>query len=187
MIKLMRNLIYSQARRLVFAVLLACGLAHQAQAQQTDFTFQSHLRTRPKSWCERRRLELGRCYAEGHGVSRDYAKAVENLNQSAAQGYAPAQTALGSFYAHGLGVKQDYATALEWYRKAAVQGDPLAQYSMGYAYAYGKGVPTNFDEAVKWWEKAGQQGQRYAQNALGQFYFHGAYPGDTNHAEHGVR
>ena len=161
-------------------MLLACGIAHNAQTQETNFNFQAIFES-AQNHDAKAQFELGRRYTQGDGVSRDYAKAVEYLNQSAAQGYAPAQTGLGSCYAHGLGVKQDYVTALEWYRKAAAQGNPLAQYSMGYAFAYGKGMPTNIEEAIKWWEKAGEQGQKYAQNALGQFYFHGAYPGDTNH------
>ena len=123
---------------------------------------------------------LARRYANGLGVSRDYAKAVEYLRQAAGQGYAAAETGLGSCYAHGEGVGLDYAEAVQWYRKAAVQGDSLAQYCLGYAYAQGKGVPENMKEAVAWWQKSAAQGQVYAQNALGQFYCFGDHFGDTN-------
>jgi len=124
---------------------------------------------------------LGRHYADGLGVPKDYVKAVTYLRQSASQEYAPAQTSLGSCYAHGLGVKQDYVEAIRWYRKAAAQGDPLAEYSLGYACAHGKGAPQDIDAALEWWRKSAEQGQVYAQNALGQFYLHGEHPGDTNH------
>jgi len=123
---------------------------------------------------------LARHYADGLGVPRDYAKAVEYLRQAAGQGYAAAETGLGSCYAHGEGVEQDYTEAIHWYRQAAAQGDALAQYCLGYAYAQGKGVPKNMKEAIAWWQKSAEQGQVYAQNALGQFYYYGEYPGDTN-------
>jgi uncharacterized protein len=124
---------------------------------------------------------LAKHYADGIGIARDDAAAVDYLRRAAAQGYAPAQTGLGSCYAHGLGVTQDLAEALQWYRKAAAQGEPLAEYCLGYACAFGKGITTNYDEAVQWWQKSAEQGQVYAQNALGQFYLNGGYPGDTNH------
>jgi uncharacterized protein len=124
---------------------------------------------------------LARHYADGLGVPRDDAKAVEYLRQAAGQGYAPAETGLGSCYAHGQGVKQDYGEAIQWYRKAASQGDPLAEYGLGYAYAQGKGVNKDIKAALNWWRKSAEQGQVYAQNALGQLYFRGEHPGDTNH------
>lgn len=124
---------------------------------------------------------LGRQYANGEGVPRDYAKAFEYLSQSANQGYAPAQTALGSCYALGDGTRRDYTVAVEWYRKAAAQGDPLGEYCVGYAFAHGKGVSEDMNAAVDWWQKAAAQGQVNAENALGQFYFHGESANDTNH------
>src|ERR1035437_263726 len=84
--------------------------------------------------------ELGRCYARGTGVPRDYAKAAEYLRKSATQGYVYAQTDVGSYYARGLGVNKDIQEALKWYRKAASRGDALAEYCLGYAYSYGDGV-----------------------------------------------
>lgn len=71
---------------------------------------------------------LGLMYADGHGVPRDDAKAVELWHKAAGQGYAPAQFTLGFVYANGKkGVPKDEAKAAEWYQKAAEQGDARAQ------------------------------------------------------------
>jgi TPR repeat protein len=123
---------------------------------------------------------LARDYANGKGVTRDYARAIDYARQAAAHGYAPAETGLGAFYARGLGVPQDFAEALQWYRKAAAQGDSLAEYSLGSAYAHGDGVSKDMSQALKWWQLSAAQGQVYAENALGQFYFQGEHYGDTN-------
>ncbi|HEV2436188.1 MAG TPA: tetratricopeptide repeat protein [Verrucomicrobiae bacterium] len=124
---------------------------------------------------------LARHYADGQGVPRDYAKAVDFLHQAAGQGYVPAETGLGSCYAQGQGVKQDYTEAVRWYLKAAEHGDALAEYCLGYAYAHGTGAPRNLNDTLTWWQKSAEQGQVYAQNALGQLYLYGEHPGDTNH------
>jgi TPR repeat protein len=116
---------------------------------------------------------LGRLYAKGDGVPKDYAKAAEYFRQSAAQGYAWAQNNLGAFYAQGLGVPQDYSEAVKWFRKAADQGDPLAQCSLGLSYSLGRGVPTNITEALKWYQLAAAQNQPDALLALGGLYLGG--------------
>jgi hypothetical protein len=71
---------------------------------------------------------LGLMYADGHGVPRDYVKAVQWWQMAAEQGLANAQSALGFIYANGkCGVPKDEAKAVHWYQQAAQQGDAAAQ------------------------------------------------------------
>merc|ERR1712070_761672 len=79
----------------------------------------------------RAQFNLGTLYHHGHGVSQDYARAVEWYRKSANQGDADAQLSLGLMYYHGHGVSQDNARAVEWYRKSANQGDAMAQCNLG--------------------------------------------------------
>jgi TPR repeat protein len=69
---------------------------------------------------------LGSMYANGDGVSRDYAAAVSWSRKAADQGNAHAQSDLALMYFNGRGVLKDYAAALCWARKAADQGDARA-------------------------------------------------------------
>ncbi len=116
---------------------------------------------------------LGVCYANGEGVARDDAKAVEWYRLAAEQGYVPAQYNLGVCYANGKGVARDDAAAVKWYAKAAEQEDALAQYILGVCYANGRGVEWNEAEAAKWYAKSAEQGLANAQNNLGWCYANG--------------
>jgi TPR repeat protein len=66
-------------------------------------------------------------YENGHGVTKDEAKAVEWYQKSAEQGHDSAQLLLGNMYEFGKGVAKDEATAMKWYRKSAAQGNAEAQ------------------------------------------------------------
>jgi len=71
---------------------------------------------------------LGLMYADGHGVPRDYVKAMHWWHMAAEQGLANAQSTLGFMYANGKGgVPKDEAKAVYWYEQAAEQGDAKAQ------------------------------------------------------------
>jgi TPR repeat protein len=61
-------------------------------------------------------------YANGEGVPKDAAKAVEWYRKAAEQGNAHAQFNLARMYDVGEGVPKDTAKAVEWHRKAAEQG-----------------------------------------------------------------
>jgi hypothetical protein len=116
---------------------------------------------------------MGKLYAKGDGVPKDFGKAVEYYRRSAVQGYARAQNNLGAFYARGWGVTQDFAEALKWFRKAAEQGDPAAEFSFGMYNELGLGTASNQVEAVKWYQRAAEQNQPEAQLALGNLYLFG--------------
>jgi hypothetical protein len=74
-------------------------------------------------------------YANGQGVTKDEAEAVNWWRKSAEQGNADAQFNLGLSYDNGLGVTKDEAEAVKWYRKAAEQGNANAQSNLGFMYA----------------------------------------------------
>merc|ERR1711865_500781 len=83
---------------------------------------------------------LGFMYHNVHGVSQDYARAVEWFTKGADQGNAGAQANLGLMYKNGYGVSQDYARAVEWFTKAADQGNAGALSNLGLMYKNGYGV-----------------------------------------------
>lgn len=67
--------------------------------------------------------DLGDCYANGWGVTRDPAQAVTWYLKAADQKNADAQGQLGQMYEAGEGVQQDFAKAFMWYSLAAAVHD----------------------------------------------------------------
>ena len=59
-------------------------------------------------------FRLGKMYADGDQIPRDYAKAVDYYTAAARAGNAIAQHNLGAMRASGRGVKRDYAEGLAW-------------------------------------------------------------------------
>jgi len=74
---------------------------------------------------------MGRLYADGLGVQKSRRKAMELWQQSAVQGYAPAQYSLGWMYFHGTGVMTDFKEGCRWMRAAGEQGvqEAINQYN----------------------------------------------------------
>ncbi len=129
---------------------------------------------------------LGKMYASGDGVGRDYAKAAELFQSSAEQGYAPAMADLGDLYFDGRGVRQDRHEALRWYRQAAEKGDPDGEYDYGLAFHDGDtGHKPDFNTAMMWFAKAASQGHAAALNMIG--YMHDLGEGVHEDAEEAVR
>ena len=106
---------------------------------------------------------LGFMYANGVGVSEDYAEAARWYRLAAEQGDASAQYNLGLMYANGDGVPEDDAEAVRWYRLAAEQGLAEAQSKLGLMYHYGEGVPEDHVLAYMWYNLAAAQGNEIAQ------------------------
>ena len=74
-------------------------------------------------------FNLGVMYAQGEGVSQDFAQAISLWEQAAAQKHDSAVTAqfyLGVIYHDGRGISQDFSQAKEWYRKACDNGNQQA-------------------------------------------------------------
>lgn len=104
----------------------------------------------------------------GTGPGRSDASAVSDIERSAQQGYAPAQTVFGYLYENGIYLTGSPGQAVEWYRKAAQQGDGIAQYALGRAYF--NAILGDKAEGRKWLKSASDQGNPFAQYLLGRVF-----------------
>jgi len=117
--------------------------------------------------------EVGRCYASGEGVNKDFQEAVKWFRMAAEQNDKQAQFNLGACYAFGHGVTQNNNEAVKWYRLAAEKGSAEAQSNLGWCFINGTGVVKDFTEAARLFKLAAEQGFAEAQNNLGECYLNG--------------
>ena len=101
----------------------------------------------------RDRMRLGLRYAMGDGVKADDITAQKWFQQSAEEGYAPAQVGLASMKAFESDV-QDIPTAIAWLRKAAQQDNVQAQTELARLLQSGTEGGNNPEEAETWQKKA---------------------------------
>lgn len=113
---------------------------------------------------------IGDCYRVGHGVDKDYNKALIWYKKSADQGYAEAQCKIGDCYFSGSGVDKDYNKAFIWYKKSADKGYAKAMFMVGYAYSYGQGVQEDDKMAERYLLSAAYKGYSRAYFSLGVLY-----------------
>ncbi|NLC23574.1 MAG: SEL1-like repeat protein [Oxalobacter sp.] len=99
-----------------------------------------------------------------------YAEAVKWYAQSAAQGYAPAQSALGLACARGVAGKADEETAAIWYARAAKQGYAEARYQLAILYVNGLGVQKDEAKALGLFIWAAEHEHSEAQRLLAAMY-----------------
>jgi TPR repeat protein len=115
-------------------------------------------------------FSLANRYADGRGVPKDVARAVELYQNAIAQGYTDAMFNLGWMYEHAEGVAEDKAKAFALYMQAAKADDSAGQYRVGYCYRNGIGVEQNFAEAVVWFKKAKSNDNSDAEVQLKEMY-----------------
>lgn len=151
---------------ILIAVVLTANFSLQAQ-NAGDY------RTAANKGDKYAQYNLGVCYLNGTGCTKDDQQAVYWLTKSANQGFVYAQYNLGLCYDKGLGVAQDYKQAAYWYTKSANQGDASSQVNLGAYYEKGKGVAQDFKQAVYWYTKAANQGNSMAQYNLAKCYYNG--------------
>ena len=65
-------------------------------------------------------------YANGQGVTQDYAEALKWFRLAAERGDPSAQYALGLMYQSGRGLSRDYILAHLWFDLSAAQGTKIA-------------------------------------------------------------
>jgi uncharacterized protein len=70
---------------------------------------------------------LGACYSNSEGVTRDWKEAARWFRKAAEQDNAPAQYNLGNCYIRGAGVADDLVEAYKWELLAARRGDEDAR------------------------------------------------------------
>jgi TPR repeat protein len=90
---------------------------------------------------------VGACFAEGLGVTRDPALAIRWLTLAAEHGDPVGGRNLAAAYFKGEEVAQDYARAAELYRAAAVAGDAPAQDMLSWMLMEGEVVPPDLAAA----------------------------------------
>ena len=116
---------------------------------------------------------LGVCYLDGKGVTKEPAEAANWFRKAADLGNQDAPDDLGDLYQDGIGVAKDEAAAAGWYRKGAERGDGNAMNSLAACYWRGQGVAKSPRDAINWWKKAADTGNDNAkknlQMALGKF------------------
>jgi TPR repeat protein len=135
---------------------------------------------RAQPWLLTRIAEL---YAEGKGVDKNPARAVDLLNKAAAKGFAPAKTQLGLSYQKGIGVVEDHRTAAQLFREAAEEGDSKAMAVLGVAYLGGDGVEKDEARGCDLVRKAAETGDAEAQSTLSLMYEIGGFGIEPDYAE----
>jgi TPR repeat protein len=70
---------------------------------------------------------VGRMYATGSGVEKDYVEAFNWYKRAAKAGNTDAMYALGEAYEHGTGVREDIQQAVNWYDQATLRGNKAAK------------------------------------------------------------
>ena len=144
--------------------------AHMSVEDSKRSATQSEVLAKAKAGDAASQEAVGLAYANGKGVTKDYAQAADWFRKAADQGFEKAQHNLAVCYENGQGVPQDYTKAAMWYRKAAEQGNAESQYKIGVMYALGQGVPRDHAQGAIWSRKAAEQGNVNAQFNIGLLY-----------------
>jgi len=117
--------------------------------------------------------QLGNLYKLGEDIEKDYVRAVNWYELSAAQGNHNAMYNLGLMYQNGFGVKQNYDAAFSWLNKSATSGFDLAQKKLGEIFSGNPKVKGNEYRALKWFKMSAKQGNSDVQSLLCLMYRNG--------------
>lgn len=117
--------------------------------------------------------QLGYCYLNGHGVEKNYDKAVYWSQLSAKSDNPRAQYNLSAAYRYGLGVKKDQDKVMEYLNKSAEQKYVAAERDLGVIY-FGQNddmdIPADTTQSLYWLDQAANQNDALAQSYLGGLY-----------------
>jgi len=150
-------------------------------------------------------FNLGLHYAKGHGVTRDFSKAIYWLEKAAengdmdapstidslkkameaeplaASGNAQAQADLASAYMFlggslaQAGPLQDYELAFDLAQKSAAQNNGDGIWYLALAYEHGRGTTIDIDKAIQLYRQGAKIGHAPSQHSLGVYYYNGEY------------
>ena len=127
---------------------------------------------------------VGFMYANGEGVDKNEALAVNWMQKAAKQEHEDAIEWLADYKGNNAAEKQaakldavkeraeehygrkEYAEAARFYQEAAKGGDAYSQYSLGYMLRHGQGVVRNLNAAKEWLVKAVNNGNKSAEKEL---------------------
>jgi len=99
---------------------------------------------------------LGFNYLYENGFSRNKAKGLHLLEQSALRGSKPSAAALSEYYWRGKEARRNIAKGFYWSQKAANQNNGKAQKRLGDAYFHGWGTGKDLKQAYAWYSRAFQ-------------------------------
>jgi TPR repeat protein len=116
---------------------------------------------------------LGELYANGQGVKRDYAKAIDWYTKAAGLGDREAMYQLAMMRISGHGGSPDREEGAKWLAQAAKLGEPKAAYNLAMLYLDGQTFPQDFKRAAELLRQAADAGNDDAQYALASFYKEG--------------
>ena len=109
------------------------------------------------------RVALATGYYFGmYGLSVDYSKSFDLLQNTEAQANPNVQYMLGRMYLHGRGVPKDETTALGWFQKSADQGDRRSLLDLGVMLWNGQGTQADRPLALSYVQKSADLGSASA-------------------------
>lgn len=114
--------------------------------------------------------KVGKCYAKGIGIPKNYTKASMSFKKAAEQNHIDAIYSLAQLYQEGLGVEKDHKAAVNLYQNIIDKGHANAEFALGLCYLYGHGVDLNLPKAEEFFLKAKKLGHSAAAYQLGLLY-----------------
>ncbi|RHZ73726.1 hypothetical protein Glove_229g102 [Diversispora epigaea] len=120
--------------------------------------------------CSNGQHNLGHCYGNGIGTTKDEKKAFQWYVKSAEGGNIIGQNTLGECYYYGNGTTKDEEKAFQWYLKSAEGGDSNGQHNLGHCYINGIGTSKDEEKAFQWYLKSAESGNSDGQYNLGNCY-----------------
>jgi TPR repeat protein len=117
---------------------------------------------------------LGKLYAYGRGVPRDYVKARQLFEKAATAGDLEGMCRLANLLGNGLGGETDEARAVSLVQEAAERGFAKGQYYMGCVHMLGIGkIKRDYDKAIRLLQLSAKDGYGDAEIVLSEFYKNG--------------
>lgn len=116
---------------------------------------------------------MGMCYMQGYGVTRDVDRAFECFRTAADAGHPEAINNVGGCYRDGIVVERDLVLAARWFAKSAEMGNVYGMLNYGLALQRGEGVKADSVRAVEYFKRAADGGSVEAVNAYAMSLYNG--------------
>ena len=110
--------------------------------------------------------ELGRCYQEGLGVSKNEKKSLSYFEHGASFESPPCLVSLGKCFEKGIGVEPNMKKAFAIFKRVSGTQDPDGLYNLGRCYENGIGVEVNQAKALELYQRASKLGHPEAKERL---------------------
>lgn len=116
---------------------------------------------------------LGMCYLQGYGCTRDPMYAFQCFRTAAEAGHTEAINNIGGCYRDGIVVKADPAAAARWFAKSAELGNPYGELNYALALQRGDGVKKDEALAAEYLKSSAERGCVEAMNVYGMCFHAG--------------